>query len=85
VGEWRMDLVALLGAAASAIALLMTTLRKRQDVDVSELKTRTTDLSSRLTEAEKEVGTLRAALLHAEERIFKLLRLLAKHGIREVE
>lgn len=80
-----MDLVALLGAAASAIALLMTTLRKRQDVDVSELKIRTTDLSTRLNEAAEEVSSLRKALLKSEERVFKLLRILARHGIEETE
>jgi hypothetical protein len=80
-----MDLVALLGAGASAIALLMTTLRKRQDLDVSELKTRATEQATRLDEAEKEVSALRAALIQCEEVVFKLRRILAKHGIREAD
>lgn len=78
-----MDLVALLGAGASAIALLMTTLRKRQDLDVSELKTRATEQANRLADAEKEVSALRAALIQCEEVVFKLRRILVKHGIRE--
>lgn len=80
-----MDLVALLGAGASAIALLMTTLRKRQDLDVSELKTRSIEQATRLDEAEKEVTALRAALIQCEEVVFKLRRILAKHGIREAD
>lgn len=80
-----MDLVALLGAGASAIALLMTSLRKRQDVDVSELKIRTDDQAKRLAEAEKEVSALRAALIKSEAVIFRLRQILARHGIQETE
>lgn len=80
-----MDLIALLGAGASAIALLMTTLRKRQDLDVSELKTRSTEQATRLTEAEKEVSALRAALIQCEEVVFKLRRILVKNGIQETD
>ena len=80
-----MDLVALLGAGASAIALLMTTLRKRQDLDVGELKTRNTEQARRLAEAEKEVSALRAALIQCEEVVFKLRRILVKNGIQETD
>lgn len=80
-----MDLVALLGAGASAIALLMTTLRKRQDLDVGELKTRSTEQAQRLADAEKEVSAMRAALIQCEEVVFKLRRILAKNGIQETD
>lgn len=78
-----MDLVALLGAGASAIALLMTTLRKRQDVDVSELKTRMTEETKRREEAEQEVDTLRTELIDCERISHRRQRLLARHDIQE--
>lgn len=80
-----MDLVALIGAGASAIALLMTTLRKRQDLDVGELKTRAADDKRRADDAEKEVSALRAALIQCEEVVFKLRRILVRHGIEETD
>lgn len=77
------DAVALIGGVASAVALLSTTVRKRQDLDVDEMRQRTGDLSTRLADAEKEIGSLRAALVKCEQAAFALRRLLAAHGIQE--
>lgn len=77
------ELVALVGGLASALAVVATSMRKRLDVDVDEMRSRVSDLTERLTSAEKELGQLRAELVKAEGRIFALTRLLAAHGIDE--
>lgn len=79
------EAVALIGGLASALAVVATSFRKRADVDIEELRTRESDLSTRLGDAEKRIGQLRAALVACEDRVFKLLRLLAANGINPNE
>lgn len=76
------DLVALIGGCASAVAVLSTSMRTRQDLDVDEIKKRTEDLTTRLSASEKEIGELRSQLVQCEENNFALRRLLAANGIK---
>lgn len=75
------DAVALLGGVASAVAVIATSFRRRQDVDLDELQKRVTDLTARLADAEEQIGHLRAQLVAAESRVFQLSRVLAANGI----
>lgn len=72
-----------LGGLGSVLAVVLPALRKRQDVDVDELRERVSDLSTRLAKAEEENGHLRAELIRLEALVFSLRRLLAAHGITE--
>lgn len=72
---------AAIAGIASAVAVVVTSLRKRKDVDYEELQKRVVDLEARIKELEPVVVELRRELLATEAREFKLRRVLLAHGI----
>lgn len=75
------EVAAAITGAASAIAVIVTSLRRRKDVDLDELQQRVSDLTDRLESAEGKIGDLRSQLVTAEGQIFLLRRTIASHGI----
>ena len=77
--EWA----ALASGVAGAIAVVLTSFRKRRDVDFDEMKKRITDQANRLADAEEQIGHLRAQLVKCEASAFELRRLLAMNVIED--
>lgn len=72
---------AAIAAVASAVAIIITALRKRRDVDVADLQKRVVDLASRVEFLERTLDSTRDELIEAEHDRFILRRTLAAHGI----
>lgn len=77
------ELIALVGAVASAIAVIATSVRKRQDTDVDELRKRAEVLERKVQAMGDELEQVRAEAIACERTVYQLRRLLAQHGIEE--
>lgn len=75
--------MALIAAIASAVAVIVTSLRKRKDVDINEVIARSKALEKRVETLEKTVDALQAELVDTEHDRFVLRRTLAAHGITD--
>lgn len=75
------EVAAMIAAVASAIAISITALRKRKDVDVNELQTRVGDLTERVTHLETRLDATQDELVQVEWDNFTLRRTLAANGI----
>lgn len=75
------SMAAVVAACASAVAVIITALRKRRDVDIEDLQKRVTNLTQRLDLIEEELDSTRSDLVEAEHDRFVLRRTLAQHGI----
>lgn len=76
-------IVAVISGVASAIAVIITSLRKRRDVDVDEMKIRIKKLTGRIERAEAKIAELRSKLVNYEGVIFRLRSVLARNGIQD--
>lgn len=75
------SLAAVVAAIASAIAVIITALRKRRDVDIAELQKRIVNLAERVKHLEESLDDTRKELVAAEWDRFVLRRTLATNGI----
>lgn len=75
------DVLALFAAIASSAAIIIQALRKRKDVDLTEVVSRNTNLEERVTALEELVDEMRIELVDRERVVFLLRRVLAQEGI----
>jgi len=76
-------LAALTAAVASAVAVIITALRKRRDVDVVEMQLRINSLDKRVKKLESELDVTREELVAEEATTFRLRRVLAQNGLAD--
>lgn len=77
------DQYAFLGALAAAIAIIVQSVRKRKDVDITEVLKQNASLAERVGLLETNVAVLQTELVKAEHDRFTLRRVLAGHGISD--
>lgn len=70
-------------AIASSVAIVVTALRKRRDVNYAEMQQRIDGLVERVEHLEGALDSTQAELVVAERDRFKLRRVLAQHGIAD--